>query len=69
MADLGDSVDELLTALKGHGFHVYRLTNDYAAGTYPDALRRPPEVPMRWRGPVAEESDLAFSRVDAETLP
>ncbi|MFE2447389.1 FkbM family methyltransferase [Streptomyces sp. NPDC059426] len=69
MADLGDSVDELLTALKSHGFHVYRLTNDYAAASYPDALRRAPQMPMRWRGPVAEESDLVFSRVDAETLP
>lgn len=69
MAELGDSVEELLAALKGHGFHVYRLTNDYAVGSYPDALRRAPEVPVRWRGPVAEESDLVFSRVDAETLP
>ncbi|MEU0931222.1 FkbM family methyltransferase [Streptomyces malaysiensis] len=69
MAELGDSVEELLAALTGHGFHVYRLTNDYAAGSYPDALRRVPEVPVRWRGPVAEESDLVFSRVDAESLP
>ncbi|MCD9594165.1 FkbM family methyltransferase [Streptomyces solisilvae] len=69
MAELGDSVEELLAALTGHGFHVYRLTNDYAAGSYPDALRRAPEVPVRWRGPVAEESDLVFSRVDAESLP
>nr|WP_202543458.1 FkbM family methyltransferase [Streptomyces sp. SID8382] len=68
MAELGDSVEELLAALTGHGFHVYRLTNDYAAGSYPDALRRAPEVPVRWRGPVAEESDLVFSRVDAESL-
>lgn len=69
MAELGDSVEELLAALTGHGFHVYRLTNDYAAGSYPDAIRRAPEVPVRWRGPVAEESDLVFSRVDAESLP
>ncbi|MGV9849933.1 FkbM family methyltransferase [Streptomyces sp. NPDC003442] len=69
MSDLGDSVEDLLTTLKGHGFHVYRLPNDYAAGSYPDAMRRAPEVPVRWRGPVTEESDLVFSRVDAETLP
>ncbi|CDR08865.1 FkbM family methyltransferase [Streptomyces iranensis] len=69
MSDLGDSVEDLLATLKGHGFHVYRLPNDYAAGSYPGALRRPPEVPVRWRGPVTEESDLVFSRVDAETLP
>ncbi len=69
MSDLGDSVEDLLTAFKDHGLHVYRLPNDYAAASYPDALRRAPEVPVRWRGPVTEESDLVFSRVDAETLP
>ncbi|MFS7875801.1 FkbM family methyltransferase [Streptomyces asiaticus] len=68
MSDLGDSVEDLLTALKDRGFHVYRLPNDYAAASYPDALRRAPEVPVRWREPVTEESDLVFSRVDAETL-
>ncbi|MGP3924646.1 FkbM family methyltransferase [Streptomyces sp. 8N616] len=69
MADLGDSVDELLDALSKHGFHTYRLANDYAAASYPTALRRAPQVPVRWRGPVVEESDLIFSRIDAETLP
>lgn len=69
MADLGDSVEELLEALASHGFHTYHLANDYAAGTYPAALRDAPQVPVRRRGPVTEESDLIFSRVDAETLP
>ncbi|MBW8091877.1 MULTISPECIES: FkbM family methyltransferase [Streptomyces] len=69
MAELGESVDDLLDAVRAHGFHVYHLANDYAAGSYPDALRRAPKVPVRRRGPVTEESDLVFSRVDAETLP
>ncbi|MEU1804904.1 FkbM family methyltransferase [Streptomyces sp. NPDC019937] len=69
MADLGESVEELLEALASHGFHTYRLANDYAAGSYPAALRRAPQVPVRWRGPVTAESDLVFSRTDAETLP
>ncbi|MFI0821370.1 FkbM family methyltransferase [Streptomyces sp. NPDC021098] len=69
MADLGESVEELLAALTSHGFHTYHLANDYAATSYPPALRRAPEVPTRWRGPVTAESDLVFSRVDAETLP
>ncbi|ARF56599.1 FkbM family methyltransferase [Streptomyces gilvosporeus] len=68
MTALGDSADELLEIMRDHGFHVYRLPNDYAAGSYPAALRRP-AVPVRWRGPVVEESDLIFSRVDAEELP
>ncbi|WP_078961859.1 FkbM family methyltransferase [Streptomyces hygroscopicus] len=69
MAELGESVDDLLEAVRAHGFHVYHLANDYAAGSYPDALRGAPKVPVRRRGPVTEESDLVFSRVDAETLP
>ena len=69
MALLGDSVDDLLGVMRDAGFHVYRLANDYAPGSYPAALRGEPGVPVRWRGPVVEGSDLVFSRVDAETLP
>jgi FkbM family methyltransferase len=69
MAQLGDSVEELLDTMRGAGFHVYRLANEYAAATYPTALRGPAAVPVRWRGAVTDESDLIFSRVDAETLP
>ncbi|AQS72066.1 FkbM family methyltransferase [Streptomyces pactum] len=75
MARLGDSIDELLTVMRDAGFHVYRLANDYAPESYPAALGGvmgmpgEPGVPVRWRGPVVEESDLVFSRVDAETLP
>lgn len=69
MAQLGDSVEELLATMRGHGFHAYRLANEYAAATYPSALRGTEAVPIRWRGPVTGESDLIFSRIDAETLP
>lgn len=69
MAQLGDDVDELLDTFRSRGFHVYRLANDYAAATYPTALDGPAAVPVRWRGPVTQESDLIFSRIDAETLP
>ncbi|WP_405583909.1 FkbM family methyltransferase [Streptomyces sp. NBC_01190] len=69
MAQLGDSVEELLDTMRGAGFNVYRLANEYAAATYPSALRGESAVPVRWRGPVTGESDLIFSRVDAETLP
>ncbi|MFD8967702.1 FkbM family methyltransferase [Streptomyces sp. NPDC059568] len=68
MAQLGDSAEELLTIMRDHGFNVYRLANDYRPESYPAALRGAPVVPVRWRGPVVEESDLIFSRVDAETL-
>ena len=69
MKQLGDSVEELLESMQAHGFHTYRLANDYAPESYPAALRGAPAVPVRWRQPVIGESDLIFSRVDAETLP
>ncbi|AWN28589.1 FkbM family methyltransferase [Streptomyces sp. NEAU-S7GS2] len=69
MEALGESPGELLTTMREHGFHVYRLPNSYAPGSYPAALRGPAAVPVRWRHPVIEESDLVFSRIDAETLP
>ncbi|MFG2680623.1 FkbM family methyltransferase [Streptomyces sp. NPDC048392] len=69
MSRLGDSADDLLTVMRDAGFHVYRLANDYASGSYPAALSGEPRAPVRWRGPVTEESDLIFSRVDAERLP
>lgn len=69
MKQLGDDVEELLDTMRGAGFHVYRLANEYAAASYPRALKGPAAVPVRWRGPVTGESDLIFSRVDAETLP
>ncbi|WP_308122019.1 FkbM family methyltransferase [Streptomyces sp. TRM70350] len=69
MATLGDRVEELLATMSGAGFHVYRLVNDYAPASYPPALSGPRRVPLRWRGPVVGESDLVFSRTDAEALP
>ncbi|MFH8991668.1 FkbM family methyltransferase [Streptomyces sp. NPDC017940] len=68
MARLGDSADELLATMRAHGFHPYRLLNDYAPGSYPAAVRHAGSGPVRWRGPVREESDLIFSRVDADVL-
>ncbi|MFF5567831.1 FkbM family methyltransferase [Streptomyces sp. NPDC012623] len=69
MALLGDSAEELLRTMRDHGFHVYRLANDYAPESYPAAIRNKAVVPVRWRGTLDGESDLVFSRIDAETLP
>ncbi|WP_274914799.1 FkbM family methyltransferase [Streptomyces sp. WZ-12] len=69
MARLGDSLDELLDTMARHGFHTYRLPNSYAAGGYPASLpASAASAAVRWRGPVVEESDLVFSRVDGERL-
>ncbi|MEU2506009.1 FkbM family methyltransferase [Streptomyces sp. NPDC007863] len=69
MAQLGDSVDELMETMRAHGFHAYRLVNDYTPGSYVEALEGAGRVPERLVGPVAGESDLVFSRVDADRLP
>ncbi|MEV0141956.1 FkbM family methyltransferase [Streptomyces globisporus] len=65
---LGESAHELLDALASHGFHPYRLPNDYAPASYPRAVRRPGPVPLRWEGPVEGETEFVFSRIDAERL-
>ncbi|WP_210585055.1 FkbM family methyltransferase [Streptomyces sp. GESEQ-35] len=67
MAQLGDSVEELMETMRSHGFHTYRLPNDYKPQSYPDALRSP-SPPVRWRGPIVGETELVFSRIDAEEL-
>jgi FkbM family methyltransferase len=69
MAALGYSVAELLDAMAGHGFHIYRLTNNEWPESYPMAARGASGIPARWREPIRQRSDLVFSRVDAETLP
>ncbi|WP_399088163.1 FkbM family methyltransferase [Streptomyces sp. BBFR2] len=68
MAGLGFSVEELLETFTSRGFHVYRMANDYAVESYPAALRRGAQAPVRWRGPVVEESEFVFSRVDSGEL-
>ncbi|MCT9092606.1 FkbM family methyltransferase [Streptomyces sp. ASQP_92] len=67
MEQLGDSVDELMGIMRKHGFNAYRLVNDYSAGSYPCAVRSPIR-PQRWREPIVGETELVFSRVDAEFL-
>ncbi|MFF2651720.1 FkbM family methyltransferase [Streptomyces sp. NPDC058045] len=67
MARLGESAEELLGTMRRHGFHVYRLPNDYAPAAYARAVRHP-VAPVRWRGPIEGETQLIFSRVDAEQL-
>uniref|UniRef100_A0AAU2VGM4 FkbM family methyltransferase n=1 Tax=Streptomyces sp. NBC_00003 TaxID=2903608 RepID=A0AAU2VGM4_9ACTN len=67
MAQLGDSVDELLETMHKHGFHTYRLPTDYSPASYPRAMRHP-VAPVRWRGPIEGETELVFSRIDAEEL-
>lgn len=53
------------------GFHPYLPANDYRAGSYPKALRRP-SSPVRIHPPydrLRDPSDLVLSRTDADHLP
>lgn len=68
MRQLGDSLEELMETLRSHGFHTYRLANSYSSASYPATVWGKPAVPVRWWGTVTEESDLVFSRVEAERL-
>ncbi|MFI9720769.1 FkbM family methyltransferase [Streptomyces sp. NPDC052396] len=68
MAKLGDSVDELLSTFSEYGFHPYRLVNDYSPASYPVALRCPLPWPERLRGPITAETEVLFSRIDADRL-
>ncbi|MEU4653493.1 FkbM family methyltransferase [Streptomyces sp. NPDC023723] len=69
MARLGDSADELLETFAAAGFHAYRMAGGYAPADSLRALRAGPTAPVRWRQPPAGETELVFSRVDAEALP
>lgn len=68
VAQLGDSADELLKTFFDRGYHAYRMANSYTPESYVAALRDAPIAPVRLRGPVVGETDLIFSRIDAETL-
>jgi FkbM family methyltransferase len=67
LAKQGQTVEEVLGPLRERGFHLYRLANDYAPGSYPAAQRRP-AAPVRWDQPITEMSDMVLSRTDAATL-
>ncbi|MBZ4015844.1 FkbM family methyltransferase [Streptomyces purpurogeneiscleroticus] len=68
MTELGHSAEEQPETFMKRGFNVYRPANDYAAGSFSAALHRGAQTPIRWRGQVTDESELIFSRVDAEEL-
>ncbi|MCZ9345726.1 FkbM family methyltransferase, partial [Streptomyces sp. TRM76130] len=69
MARLGDSAEDLMATFAAAGFHAYRMANGYTPADFLKALRTGPAAPVRWREPLVGETQLVFSRVDAETLP
>jgi FkbM family methyltransferase len=57
---------DLLNVLDGYGFHAYQIENRYLLETY---MRREPfKPPQRVREPFSEQTDVIFSRINAESL-
>ena len=68
MVKIGDSIGELLETMESRGFFAYRIANDYAPASYPEAAGGSASGPVRWREPITGETNLIFSRTDAEAL-
>lgn len=68
LAKQGLTTDDVLGPFRDHGFHVYRLDNDYAPTSYPAAVSRPAPA-IRWDQPITEMTDLILSRTDVATRP
>jgi FkbM family methyltransferase len=63
---LGHHPDEVVDVFRRHGFHVYRLENDYDAASY--MTPRGEIRALRMNDPLDCEMCLALSRVDAESV-
>lgn len=60
------TVDDVLTMFADCGFLPYAIENDYSAEGYmsPGAVTRP----TRLRGAISAQTDVIFSRIDADSL-
>jgi FkbM family methyltransferase len=61
----GKSPRDILCFFENCGFHPYRLENDYWLAPY---IVRDPCRPARMNGDISVQTDVIFSRVDAEAL-
>ncbi|WP_372408711.1 FkbM family methyltransferase [Streptomyces luteireticuli] len=68
LATAGTSAAELLEPFLQHGLSPYRLINSYMPEDYPVMLQRR-SVPTRLRGPIASQTDVVLSLIDAAELP
>ncbi|MEP6914019.1 MAG: FkbM family methyltransferase [Acidobacteriota bacterium] len=62
----GKSVDDVVSLFAEFGFRPYRIENDYSVLNYmaPGAATRP----VRMRSAITTQTDVVFSRIDAEFL-
>jgi FkbM family methyltransferase len=66
LAHQGRRPQDILALFADHGFHAYRLRNDYSPESYIERDRAIP--PERLREPLEGVSDVVFSRHDADRL-
>jgi hypothetical protein len=62
----GRTPQDVLDFFAAYGFHAYRIENDYLQERY--LYRETPQVPRRIERIVTEQTDVIFSRIDAESL-
>jgi FkbM family methyltransferase len=67
LASQGRTAADITGPLLAAGFHPYRINNGYHPRDYLN--RRPRPAPLRWDEPIAEQSDMIFSRTDHRELP
>lgn len=62
----GSSAEKIFDRFRAAGFKAYTLLNDYSLPNYlpPRAV----QPPRRLRGPIRTQTDIVFSRVDADQL-
>ncbi len=63
---LGRSADDVLRPFRNAGYHAYAIANDYEATAY--LQPSPPCRLQRLRAPIEEDTNIVFSRTDAEEL-
>ncbi len=66
LAYQGKSPQDVLQFFHDAGFHPYRIENDYSPESY--LARQPHCRPLRIGTPIEQETDVIFSRQNAETL-
>lgn len=66
MAQLGRTVDDVLSVFIDRGFFAYRIDNDYRSVAY--VAFESECRPTRIRTPIVSETDVVLSRIDADVL-
>ena len=66
LAATGQSTESLVGMFTDARFYPYAVANDYSFESYIPPWRL--LVPTRIRGPIHEQTDIVFSRIDAEQL-